>query len=181
MESLVNFIVEALNKGNNELSLSQIKDKIYDSKEDILDELGFDPFDKNFDGDMKSAVKKIESSNSVYIALDNIKDKNQGYFGFLYKDGSSITFESPSSKVMDGYFYGSTMANDITSEVIRYVCTFAKALGKFTNKTKNIKFNNDGLYVDAIQDKTIILHVFDDPEAFGKFSKQLIRSNKSNK
>lgn len=27
MESLVNFIVEALNKGNNELSLSQIKDK----------------------------------------------------------------------------------------------------------------------------------------------------------
>lgn len=82
---------------------------------------------------------------------------------------------------MDGYFYGSTMANDITSEVIRYVCIFAKALGKFTNKTKNIKFNNDGLYVDAIQDKTIILHVFDDPEAFGKFSKQLIRSNKSNK
>lgn len=181
MESLVNFIVEALNKGNNELSLSQIKDKIYDSKEDILDELGFDPFDKNFDGDMKSAVKKIESSNSVYIALDNIRDKNQGYFGFLYKDGSSITFESPSSKVMDGYFYGSTMANDITSEVIRYVCTFAKAVGKFTNKTKNIKFNNDGLYVDAIQDKIIILHVFDDPEAFGKFSKQLIRSNKSNK
>lgn len=39
MESLVNFIVEALNKANNELSLSQIKDKIYDSKEDILDEL----------------------------------------------------------------------------------------------------------------------------------------------
>ena len=30
MESLVNFIVEALNKVNNELSLSQIKDKIYD-------------------------------------------------------------------------------------------------------------------------------------------------------
>lgn len=66
MKSLVNFIVEALNKGNSELSLSQIKDKIYDSKEDILDELGFDPFDKNFDGDMKSVVKKIESSNSIY-------------------------------------------------------------------------------------------------------------------
>lgn len=88
---------------------------------------------------MKSAVKKIESSNSVYIALDNIRDKNQGYFGFLYKDGSSITFESPSSKVMNGYFYGSTMANDITSEVICYVCTFAKAVGKFTNKTKKHK------------------------------------------
>ena len=31
MKSLVNFIVEALNKGNNELSLSQIKDKVYNS------------------------------------------------------------------------------------------------------------------------------------------------------
>lgn len=178
MESLANFIIESLNKDNNGLSLSQIKDKIYDSKEDILDELGFDPFDKNFDGDMKYAVKKIESSNSVYIALDNIRNKKQGYFGFLYKDGSSITFESPSVKVMDGYFYGNTRANDISNEVTYYVSTFPEAAGKFTNKTKNIKFNNDGLYVDAIQDKTIILHVFDGPKAFGKFSKQLIRSNK---
>lgn len=181
MESLVNFILEALNKDNNGLPLSQIKDKIYDSKEDILDELGFDPFNKNFDGDMESAVKKIESSNSVYIVLDNVRNKKQGYFGFLYKDGSSITFESPSNKVMDGYFYGDTRANNISNEVTYYVSTSAEAAGKFTNKTPDIKFNNDGLYVDAIQNKIIILYVFDDPKAFGKFSKQLIKSNKSNK
>lgn len=74
----------------------------------------------------------------MYIfVLDNVRNKKQGYFGFLYKDGSSITFESPSNKVMDGYFYGNTKANDISNEVTYYVSTFAEAVGKFTNKTQN--------------------------------------------
>lgn len=49
MKSLLNFITESINKHNGELSLGEIKYRIYDSKEDIIDELGFDPFDKNLD------------------------------------------------------------------------------------------------------------------------------------
>lgn len=185
MKSLLNFITESINKHNGELSLDEIKYRIYDSKEDIIDELGFDPFDKNFgfgpfdknfDGDMKSAVKKIESSDSVYIVSDGIRDKKQGYFGFLYNDGSSITFESPSNKLMDGYFYGSTKANGITSEVLRYVCTYFSTIGKPTNKNENLKLDNNGLYASGIQNKKIKMHIFVDPKEFVKFSKQLINS-----
>lgn len=176
MKSLLNFITESINKPNRELSLGEIKYRIYESKEDIIDELGFDPFDKNFDGDIESAVKKIESSDSVYIVSDGIRDKKQGYFGFLYNDGSSITFESPSNKLMDGYFYGSTSANGITSEVVRYVCTYVRATGEPTNKKENLKLDKNGLYAPGIQNKKIKMYVFVDPKEFGKFSKQLINS-----
>lgn len=176
MKSLLNFITESINNYNGELSLGEIKYRIYDSKEDIIDELGFDPFDKNFDGDMKSAVKKIESSNSVYIVSDGIRDNKQGYFGFLYNDGSSITFESTSNKLMNGYFYGSTTERGITSEVFRYVCTYVRAIGKPTNKNENLKLDNNGLYASGIQNKKIKMHVFVNPKKFAKFSKQLINS-----
>ena len=176
MKSLLNFITESINKHNGELSLGEIKYRIYDSKEDIIDELGFDPFDKNFDGDMKSAVKKIESSDSIYIVSDGIRDKKQGYFGFLYNDGSSITFESPSNRLMDGYFYGSTKANGITMEVLRYVCTYFSTIGIPTNKNENLKLDNNGLYASGIQNKKIKMHIFVDPKEFVKFSKQLINS-----
>lgn len=39
MKSLLNFITESINKPNRELSLGEIKYRIYESKEDIIDEL----------------------------------------------------------------------------------------------------------------------------------------------
>lgn len=197
MKNLTDFINESLiieGKTMIPLNKTELEKFIYSSKEDIENNVSPILFSckdkKEIDNSILEKIfnSKIlyitsydeESVNSMTTPKSRIKDKSI-YFGFLYKEGSNIIFQSPADPIMD---YAIDHYKEIRPyyKEINYINPASNESGfKFDRikiedncliqkKDETLRFSSDTKY-----------YAFENIEDCIKYIKQLTRNYKPNK